>query len=118
MLPWTHEICSWYRRSPRIFTTPVVGISTLIPVGGIPGSLTWGVVVRGEQTDRQVSIVRSGKPDLQPVDHLIMGELEYEFANDSSIVCVLKDEVVAIEIGQLLVGNATSQLRKSAAINA
>lgn len=43
-LPWSHEMCSWYSRSPRTLTTANIGISTRLLVGGMPGRL-WMVIM-------------------------------------------------------------------------
>lgn len=36
---WSHAMCSWNNRSPRILTIDVNGIRRDFPVGGIPGIL-------------------------------------------------------------------------------
>lgn len=67
IVAWSQAICSWYSRSPRIFTIAVIGMRRDFPVGGIPGILllsTW-VVAFGLWCD-----------DLQPVNFLIMSQTE------------------------------------------
>ena len=38
-VPWSQEMCSWHRRSPRSATTEVKGSSSFLFVGGMPGRL-------------------------------------------------------------------------------
>lgn len=109
---WSHAICSWNKRSPRMLTTEVNGTRRYLPVGGIPGILS----------DYQVCPRRKNGGDSHPVHLLQVGEDENELIDDSirsyrsadqfqgRIVGVVENEVIEVKVTQSRSPNTTSQL--------
>lgn len=115
---WSHAICSWYRRSPRMLTMAVNGMRRYFPVGGIPGILA--SQYRSERQHRYS----------QPVDLFVMCKAKDELVDNpinahgsadelkGCIIGVVEYEMIQIEFTQPSSADSSCQLPGSASLMA